>query len=265
MGLRGHLNFFIDNSYLGDTLWAVTKSRYLDFGAENRENKIFCLCTGSCGSGYITELFKSNNVPGCYHEKHPSLDHVGVDYAIRSKNRSYIKGLLYLTRHDVQFEANNRFFALAPLLNEVFPNSKFIHLHRSAKDTLTSSMNKKSFEDFWNSKRLRYCSFLSGSPELTTFEKACWYWTNINQRIIDDLRDLPSMELSFDDLVVGNLAELEEFTSIDFDTKKIQPVNTKQKQKLETPKYKSYDEWPDEFKQRFDDICGSLQAKLGYS
>lgn len=233
------------------------------------ENKVFCLNAGGCGSKYLIHLLKANKIDRCYHEKAPDLDRSGVQYFLSGKYEWVIKGLLLLTRNRVYLESSNRLFSLAPLLKSVFPNSKFIHLHRNGIDSVRSNVNKTLWPDVMQcATRLRYASHLAGNPALSPFERTCHYWANINERIsedLDDMQDDDVFSLTFDDLIQGRLDDLESFLGHPLSVKSIEPVNTKADLKAESEKVvEGLNDWPAEWRRSFVKICGPIQSKLGY-
>lgn len=234
-----------------------------------RENKYFCLNSGSCGSKYLVHLLRKNGIDRCYHEKAPDLDRTGVTYFLAGSYEWAIKGLLLLTRNQVYFESSNRLFSLALLLKKVFPESNFIHLHRNGIDSVRSNVNKILWPEVMDtSTRLRYASRLAGSPSLSPFERTCHYWANINERILNDLKAMRSesvLSLRFDDLIRGNLGDLEEFLGRRLKTRTMGPVNTKNNLKSEEARViGDFDQWPSDWKKAFLHICGLVQHRLGY-
>ena len=227
--------------------------------------QFFCLNSGGCGSTYMVDLLKINNVQGCYHEKWPDMDRLGVYYYLGQSHDRLIKAVLNHTRRNVFFESNNRLFPFARLIQEISPNAKFIHLHRNGYDIVNSLVNKNNFDHtFKHSKRLRYRSQLCGPSFLSSFERACHYWANINRYIHQSLQDKDHLQIRFDDLVSGRIDHLASFMDVRLDTNVIPPVNTKQHLKSDNPKYRSHQDWPDDWRNTFQGICGEVMENLGY-
>lgn len=196
-----------------------------------RRLRVFVLNSGSCGSGYITELMRVNGVRRAYHEKWPDFDDEGVRYYLEGQHAETLCWLLRHTRRLVEFEANNRLFAFAPLLKRAFPDARFIHLHRDPRGDLVSAVNKDDWPTVMTrARRLRYTSALSGPPGLDAVERSCHYWNNINRRIADDLEALGEtvLSLKFSDLVAGRVDALEDFLGLPLAIRQIPPVNAKQ-------------------------------------
>jgi hypothetical protein len=215
--------------------------------------RFFCLSAGNSGSKYLVALLRANGVPRCFHEKPPQLDDAGVAYWLDGSRRWRIELLLRLTRRSVYLESSNRLFSLAPLIREVFPGARFIHLHRDPRELVNSSMNKTIWPSVFDRPRLRYRSRLSGDPSWDPFERTCAYWANINERILRDLADQDGLSLRFDDLVGRELP-----------VRRIEPVNTKKRITLAEKRYESHLDWPETYRRIFARRCGTLAELLGY-
>ncbi len=227
------------------------------------EVKYFCLNPGSCGSKYLVELLKANNISKVYHEKEPDLDILAVRYFLDGSNKQLIKNILLLTRKSVFLESSNRLFSLAPLIKEVFPNAKFIFLYRDLKSIVASNVNKTVFPQiFIDSNRIRYNSELSGAKDLPAFDRMCYYLKNYHETILEGIKNTDFMYLKFEDLIKGEIDELEKFIGIELKIKKIKAVNTKDEIKTPTKKIEDYDSWPSEYKKSFEIILGDLYNKL---
>lgn len=241
----------------------------LSIDSTSKEQKIFCLSSGGCGSKYLVHLLRQNGLDHCFHEKAPDLDRTGVQYYLNGEHEWAIKGLLLLTRNEVYLESSNRLFSLAHLLKQIFPKSKFIHLHRNGVDSVRSNVNKTLWPDVMqHATRLRYASRLAGDPTLDPFKRTCHYWANINKRIVDDLKSMQEevvLDLKFEDLKQGNLDGLESFLGRPLSTRVIDPVNTKHDLKDESAEVLGdFEDWPEDWKRSFVKICGSVQRQLGY-
>lgn len=225
--------------------------------------RYFCQNAGSCGSMYIVELLKANEVEGCYHEKCPDLDELGIFHYEGKVSDRRLSQLLIHTRKNVFFEANNRLFSMTKVLKQCFPDCRFIHLHRDPRDLFPSAFSKP-IEITWNSGRVRYNSVkLCGSPESSILERSCNYWTNYNQLILDDLEGEQYISLKFSDLIKGNIDSLEQFMNLKLSTQKIPPVNAN-KPVREEGKYEQFEKWNAEDQNMVINKCGPLMKTLGY-
>lgn len=91
------------------------------------------------------------------------------------------------------------------ILAQIFPNSKFIWLTRSADEVIASSVGRSWYADenhpIWNRIPWFYHAYrvqgdLCGDLEkeqwrrMTPFEKNCWYWQYVNNTIKTDIANL---------------------------------------------------------------------------
>ena len=219
--------------------------------------RYFCQNAGSCGSMYIVELMKINGFTGCYHEKDPDLDVLGIAHYEGHASEKKLKRILTHTRRGVFFFFFNRLFSMTKLLKESFPDSRFIHLHRDPRDLIPSSLSKPP-ELTWDSGRPRYTSTkLCGPVDTPLLERACRYWTNYNQRILADLIDEDYLSLEFSDLISGNVSFLEEFLGGSLNVKKIPPVNADKPVRI-GGRHQPFEDFSIEDKDTLLSICGPI-------
>jgi len=228
------------------------------------ETKFFCLNSGNCGSTYMVDLLRKNGIENCHHEQRPDFNLLGSEYFVEStpdpqKEAKLVK-MMQVTRKNTFFEASNRLFALTPIIEQSFPNAKFIHLHRNGQETVRSILSRPYLTDFFT----RYTvvrNILSPFPKRkTNFEKACLFWNTLNKTILDDLKNHDHLSLPFKKLVNGDLVELESFMHIKIKRRKEAKVNGTKFEKV-----RKFDEWPEHQKQIFWDICGDTMERMGYA
>ena len=177
--------------------------------------------------------------------------------------------LIALSRIRVNVEVSHDIFSFSKFIKKVYPNSKFIHLHRNGVDSIRSMVNKITFPDiFEKSTRIRYSSRLAGEKDLDAFSRACKYWANINRRIMEDLNEMDDAEtdqLRFRDLIGGDLKCVEQFLECSLPVKTMEPVRTKEHLKDDSAvRIGKFTDWPVEWKRTFARICGPVHEKLGY-
>ena len=122
----------------------------------------------------------------------------------------------------------------------------------------------KPVELGFESGRRRYqCERLLGDLSASVLEKACHYWANYNQRILDDLTDVESLSLKFSDLIEGQVAALESFMEIELKSKTLAPVNANKPIRA-AGKFAAFADWPDSDQATFWEICGPVMKQLKY-
>lgn len=225
--------------------------------------RYFCQNAGSCGSMYIIELLRRNGFARCHHEYSPALDDLGIRHFEGRVSHERLKSLLIRSRRNIFFEANNRLFSMSRELKEVFPDARFIHLHRDARDVIPSSLSKPKALT-WESGRLRYeCQKLCGPRQASILERSSRYWANYNDRIFKDLEGLDHLSLKFDDLIDGKLDALMAFIGQTLSVDRIDPVNAN-KPVRKKGTYPVFDQWPEADQDMLLQICGPTLKKLGY-
>ncbi len=229
--------------------------------------RVFCQNSGCCGSTYIVQLLSDNGLSGCVHEKNPDFNQIGIDHFESPQNPHRLRKLLRYTRWDLFFEANNRLFSLSHAIADAFPNSQFLHLHRDGREAVRSALSRPDVEEYQR-ENLRFQGTLAGEKTMRPFVRACHYWNNMNQRILDDLEDLksacgPHHTLSFDNLVAGNLEALEKAIGRSLKIRQRAVVNKGPVRK--SGKYPRYEDWNSNDQSTFWEVCGQTMQRLGYS
>lgn len=227
--------------------------------------RLFCQNIGGCGSTYFVQLLRDNGIERVFHEKSPDLNELGVQHFEHSIPDSRLIRILRYTRHNVFFEANNRFFAMTPQLAMAFPNARFVHLYRNPADSICGSMSKPNIESYLQTSVRFQCS-VGGPDWVTPFERFCHHWKNANARIHADLQAIsqktgrPYLTLRFADLIQGELESFEAFGGIKLNERVRSPVN--QRKNRQEGRYPGVDQWVSEQRSMLNEICGPLEAEL---
>ncbi len=226
----------------------------------------FCQNSGGCGSTYLIELLRDNDVPNCFHEKDPDLNQIGIEHYESPLKSSQLVKLIRQTRRDVLLEANNRLFSLSDQLLAAFPRARFIHLHRDPRSVVVSNLSKPEIEKYLSSN-IRFQGSLAGPHQARPLVRFCHYWNNINRRIIGDLQRLhpqtgPHLSLSFDDLVEGRVDALERFIGHRLVHRRRGVAN--RGRVGSSGRFPRFSEWSDTDRQTLMDICGDTMSRLGY-
>ncbi len=226
--------------------------------------KYFCLNSGGCGSVYLTKLLKVNGLEGVAHDAQPDLNMLGIKCFLGTSDKKRGIAKLLESRKNTSVEIGNRLFSLVPYLKEAFPTAKFIHLHRDGRESVRSIASNPNIDAIFNDK-IRFRSIgetSSRSTVIPTYSKICLYWSNINDRIINDTRGTSLLRLDFQDLISGKIENLEEFLKTTLQIKKIEPAN--QKPKVHGKRLPPFNTWDDQKKRIFWRLCGKTMLELGY-
>ena len=252
-GLRGRIR----------TLRRLIRRSMVDRNVRSQQ-RCFCQNSGACGSHYIVDLLRENGLKKVFHEKSPDFNELGVQHYDSPLSRSRLVRALRYTRHNVNFEANNRLFSLSLELADAFENASFIHLFRHPASAVRSAMSKPNVADYLKTN-VRFQGTLAGEPHQTSLHRFCQYWHNINRRILDDLTTLRSsgkqvMWLSFEDLIAGETSELERFIGCELSQKARAPSHVGAVRS--GGKFEPFEQWQTGDRELLEEICIPLHQQL---
>ena len=245
------------------TLRRLVQRSILNQDLRSKE-RYFCQNSGACGSHYIVDLLTDNGVEKVFHEKEPDFNEIGVQHYEHALPQARLVRALRYTRHNAFFEANNRLFSLSHQLADAFPNAAFIHLFRHPASAVRSAMSKPDVQQYLKTN-VRFAGSLAGPPESTPLSRFCFYWRNMNQRILDDLQSLQRggkrvLWLCFEDMIDGNIGQLERFMHRDLSQKKRDPSHVGAVRKA--GKFESIEQWNEADRQQLEEICLPLYQSL---
>ena len=254
----------------------------------------FIISTGRTGTKFFKHYLDTLPDTTAFHEPTPDLLDIGINLArgkITPKDaRRYIsasRSLQLLITNSLQskhyVESNNRLFSLIPILPDIFPSCRILHIVRDGRDVVRSCMNRKYYTSadgfFRNGMRIQAVDFPDDPyaakwSNMTPFEKTCWWWTKKDRTIYDAVLNNPnSITLKFEDLFDATTC----CTSLDLllqhlripytpsDLDRYSEWLTKKINAQKTHSFPHWDEWTDEHKQQFQAICGEHMALYGYT
>lgn len=203
----------------GEPLSAQSVDEFLDGGEAVDGRNFFVVTTGRSGSSALGHALAGQPAVTCLHEPRRQLIRLSSEFAHGSKSASEVErelAAIYLNSSvypaGVYGEVDQKLWNLIPFLDRLFPRSRFIWLIRDGRDAVTSMCNRGWFSDTeqrlgrhggqdigtrWMLYRLNghKCGEFSESEwsTMSQFEKACWYWAYVNERIERDLGGLTSV------------------------------------------------------------------------
>jgi hypothetical protein len=187
------------------------------------EGKVaFAVGTGRCGTKFIYEVFKRNKDVLSWHERHPLNDAfhkyckwygLPIDNSgfLMVKENSIRKDL---ENHEFSFEASAHLSLSIKELNDHF-GGKIIYLIRNPADMINSYLKKGWYcDDIFRKDIKRAPSINKANPmpselwhfwgrilptdenaaewnKLSRIGKLAWFWTSLNKRILDELKEMP--------------------------------------------------------------------------
>lgn len=165
----------------------VTKSNIDE--CYNSYNPVFILTTGRTGSKFIADTLNYFSDVDAYHEPHPNLK-LTPNIAYENYDSDFLKDIIWSVRTEIIFNSfakNNKyiesnqcmtFFAYA--INDLFPNSKFIHLVREPESFVLSAYKLKWYvnKTFWELGRLEIDSSTTKKNDYINKLYNLWHITN---------------------------------------------------------------------------------------
>ena len=250
-------------------------------GRERRPDICFVASTGRSGSTTIADLLNKHPRVVAKHEPRHQLIKLSADYAHGILSREEVKVRLERLFLDgsvfhpdrVHVESDLKYFNLLPVLNEIFPDARFIWLVRSGYEVVTSTHARSWFADgshpvwpvinwFFHKNRVR--GDMTGDiavPEwesMTPFQRNCWYWVYVNETIARDMEEIPESRRLFLRLedIDNKVAELLTFLGVEATDLDVETSNQAfyVKQGPET--------WTQEQHEDFERLCGPLMKRL---
>ncbi|MBN1464396.1 sulfotransferase [candidate division KSB1 bacterium] len=242
----------------------------------------FVLSTGRSGTLLLTKLLSLSPHLAVAHQPRPELIRASKLAFERVQDspevfRETLKSareelLLEALRHDQIFvETNNRITFFAPVIRDVFPHARFIHLVRHPGDFVRSGIRRGWYSDKHEHDIGRIVP--TGQAQKlwdawTPIEKIGWLWNETNQFIEEVKSALPADAFLFvkaEDLFADAEVTRNIFSflgapapSLNTIRKNLRPENVQKK-----GDYPRYRDWPDEDKRLLFQIA-PLMEKYGY-
>jgi hypothetical protein len=209
------------------------------------------------------------------------LSYAGAVRQVLSQRAKFVhnrKGSLYV-------ESSLAYYGLLDVLRDVYERHRAVYIIRNGRDWVRSKMNRGQM---YNRGRI-VGVFAHRWPEAAEFEsdpyrlewgtmprfdRLCWAWVKLNEYALATTRENPNakvfrFERIFEsedryqylaDLVefVTTIPNAEAITTGSLDGRLDKRIN------VGVGLFPSWEEWPPEYKQRFETICGPLMEKMGY-
>lgn len=260
---------------------------------------IFFLSTGRTGTEFFTKLLNNSDKVQVFHspsnlfcnEQSELIEQGKIAYEMymqygfnderTNKLVSQIfmasrESLLYKTylHKKVYIETNNRITFLAPALKYIFPNAKFIYLHRHPAEFIRSGIRRKYYEsnsihELGRLVPLNETKYFNNWSKLDNIQKVAWLWSETNSFIDNFLSTLNSNDyfrFDFNQLTLNNIQNLLSFLEIEDINDPL--INSLIKKPINIQKFGSfpkYKAWKQNDKNKVIDLCGKLSLKYGYS
>ncbi len=271
--------------------WGKAKLGLLDGLPWEGIDTVFIVSTGRTGTKSLANFFNQFAGIVSKHEPIPDCLLLGNYFArnlltfeeardrLRRDRQVTLNRIADETTIDTYIESNNRLYSLIPVIRDVFPEPRFVHIVRDGRDVVRSMMSRSAFKpgDRYRLKasQLNADPYASRWENLSRFEKICWWWQKKDGLIRKALNyGEDNITLKFEDLFSSHRDEKEIRRLVDF----AQPNSidnalvvekfseyTKEKRNA-TSNYAlpSWEKWDPELKQKFQEIAGKHLEESGY-
>lgn len=252
------------------------------------KDPIFFLSTGRCGTKWFSDLLNIDKSLFVNHAPVPSLaiqSKLAYTYTNQLTNpdiNSLLKEIFLTAREQHlrytyktgkrYIETNNYITFFAPLLADLFPDAKFVHLVRHPAAFIRSGMRRDYYTaSIQDSKRIVP---LANSPyydkwrAFSRLEKIAWLWQETND-YIEQFKATCSNHYTFvfDELDTQHVQRLLDFLEIEIPEKKIDGRLSLKKNRQSAGVFPKFEKWEQENKDKMIDICkeGMKTYKMTYS
>ena len=251
---------------------------------------VFFLSTGRCGTKWFSELIRKDKRFAVFHQPVPSLAIQGKmvyesfkkeGNKLPENEKEFIKEIFWSAREDHlrytyktarrYVETNNYITFFAPVLYELFPDARFIHLIRHPGEFIRSGISRNYYDgSVHDQMRLFPVSgpYAERWDQLSSIGKIAWLWSETNSFIRDFTAKLPGSNyhvLNFNNLGMDSVMELCEFLHVEISRKTIGKNIPKPKNIQHQYKMKPYEMWEEEEKLLVEEITRDHNETYGYT
>ena len=215
---------------------------------------VFFLSTGRCGTKWFSDLLEKDRALAVFHRPVPSLAIQGRQIYKRlvkgngnlsEAEKSMIMEIFWAAREDPirytyktgkrYLETNNYITFFAPVLKEIFPDAKFVHLIRHPGEFVRSGISRH----YYSGKSMDAARLSPENDEekkywekMGQFSKVAWLWNETN-RLIDQMMADSSAHLCkrfiINDMSLGSVKDLLTFLEISLPDRAIRNALPKKK------------------------------------
>ncbi|MFW6046514.1 MAG: hypothetical protein ACOCP4_01840 [Candidatus Woesearchaeota archaeon] len=261
-------------------------------------NAVLILSTGRTGTKFMASYF-NNYIKNFYaaHEPFPKIDLLASRYftskistdSVKKKiewRRQFIQRELYKTQQENYLESNPAFWSLIPIMREILPNIKIIHIIRDGRTWLRSAYSRK-IDSKGKYKKNRHGiiwrftadeiptdEYYGKWSEMDIIEKLAWIWKTKNETILNDIEDDPkAITIKFEEVFskennYKGITDIINFINHDWTVEPTisdcsEPLKNKENKspQFTLPKYQKLNNTQ---QKSFETIAGNLMEKMSY-
>ncbi len=249
---------------------------------------VFVLSTGRVGTQTLAALFGLAANVFAYHEPKPKLyglSKLSYEYSDDTLISTVLQEAFLTTRKELlnysldcgrgYIETSPQTTFLVPVILEVIPNVRFLHIVRNPRDVVRSAMRRKWYEGH-SADQTRIVP-LSDSEEnqqwqkFSAFQKNLWLWHETNRWILKFTSNLPAdrtLLVHSEDIFNGNegvLQKLYTFVGAPMPPKqKTVRILNKKLNKQREGTFLETTNWSEDMKNDLLSIAGKTARALGY-
>ena len=254
------------------------------------QQPVFFLSTGRCGTAWLTELLRNEPLFKVFHDPLPALRvqsklayELNVNSAeLKNTENTLLKEIFLAGREELFLHCakaqkrpvitDSRTSFFAQQLLELYPNAKFVHLHRHPGEFVRSGI-RRSWYEIKNQTELSRIQPTKVDPNFedwqtfNSIQKISWLWMETNRFISEFSKLVPEknfFESSFNNWSELHLADLLDFLGSDISQESVKiRLNTKINAQ-KGPDFPNYNDWKADDKNNLKAICGKLAKHYGY-
>ncbi len=247
------------------------------------------------GTAYLANVLNAGGSQHCRHEYLASLSSMIVPLATRyyagSASEENLDRVLdhyqFTPTPWVRIDSNWKLTWVLPVFLKRFPEARVVHLARDPRPNIRSCVDLDFYGDLHErpefAKRRFWMSWMPDvdRPDwdrLSQFERNCAFWTETHRLALAALADHPRCHrVRVEDLHdTGERSRLYDFFDLPQPTRRQsraaarQQVNRRGKVKGAIASTKGHSlgdhsTWPNAYREQFDELCGDMARRLGYS
>lgn len=247
---------------------------------------LFILSTGRTGSSTLIKLLNLSPDVNAFHEPKPNLvKEYRSSFRDMSDRPDYYRRLFMRARSlqisqstsdgSVYAEATLlKFFA--PVIAQLLPNSKFLHIHRHPGEVVRSGMRRRWYLnnplDKYRAVPVPSDPASSKWVQWDSFNKVCWLWHAENQRFLELAQSLGGervLSLQFDNWInpqTGQYQIIFDFLGVKQPKAGIVSEILGEKHNRQVDgEFPHYELWTESQKHKLHEIASSTMDQLGYN
>ncbi|MCF8218597.1 MAG: sulfotransferase [Bacteroidales bacterium] len=279
------------NEYL---IYKTPRVRNTDFMSFKKEllptlRPVFFLSTGRTGTAFFARLLNRTNQYQAFHFPFPDFTGENVQaYKLYRQTgmgeakisqalaQTFVAGRQQLLHKNFLYgkrycETNNNLTFFAPALKYLFPEAKFVFVHRHPGEFIRSGLRRQWYQAHRYDIGRIYpdeTSFYSQKwDQASSLEKIAWLWKETNEFILDFKEMVEAKDFyrfDFSEMNHETVQQLLQFMEADLPAGQISKLLKRPVNKQANGTYPEYENWSEQDKSSVRDICSQTAHKLGY-